>query len=227
MNAQQPPAMATWLIERLGNATTREAIVGDLIEQYRQGRPGLWYWRQVLGAIVREIARDAGSHKLLMLRAMALYFLVMSLSAKVVRLAYSSLGIWMWNWTIDYGFDSLRVWWFGRPEFPDPPRLLMACVSSALAGWLVARSHRPHAPAMVCGCAIGVWILAVTQEFSVKGTPGLLGFWVLGLPGPMLRMGMHAPANAVYLAGVPLGVVLGGLLALQPALHKVAEADSP
>jgi hypothetical protein len=52
MNEREPPAMATWLIERLGPRQHRESLTGDLIEQYRRGRSESWYWRQVVLAVV-------------------------------------------------------------------------------------------------------------------------------------------------------------------------------
>ena len=46
MTVKQPPAFATWLLKRA--ARGNEALVGDLLEEYRQGRSAVWYWRQVL-----------------------------------------------------------------------------------------------------------------------------------------------------------------------------------
>jgi hypothetical protein len=52
MSRRAPPAMATWLIERLGPVRHRESLTGDLIEQYRLGRSESWYWRQVAIAVL-------------------------------------------------------------------------------------------------------------------------------------------------------------------------------
>jgi len=52
MRDQLPPRVATWLAQRLVSGPKRESLLGDLIEQYRQGRSGIWYWRQVLAAIL-------------------------------------------------------------------------------------------------------------------------------------------------------------------------------
>ena len=52
MRDQQPPRVATWLAQRLVSGPRRESLLGDLIEQYRQGRSGIWDWRQVLAAIL-------------------------------------------------------------------------------------------------------------------------------------------------------------------------------
>lgn len=52
MSEREPPALATWIIERLGSSCYRESLLGDLIEEYRHGRSQSWYWRQVFAAVV-------------------------------------------------------------------------------------------------------------------------------------------------------------------------------
>jgi preprotein translocase subunit SecY len=50
MTEKQPPALATWLLKRASRGN--EALVGDLLEEYRRGRSVVWYWRQVLTTVV-------------------------------------------------------------------------------------------------------------------------------------------------------------------------------
>jgi hypothetical protein len=45
-------------MRRLGPPT--EALVGDLLEEYRQGRSRLWYWREVLVAVSVAQSRAVG-----------------------------------------------------------------------------------------------------------------------------------------------------------------------
>jgi len=47
-----PPALAVWFLRRLCPKRNREAITGDLLEKFREGRSGGWFWRQVLVAIL-------------------------------------------------------------------------------------------------------------------------------------------------------------------------------
>ena len=79
MTGQQPPWVATWLAQRLVSGPRRESLLGDLIEQYRQGRSGIWYWRQVLAAILVGTVHDLAAHKTLALRTLmigwTLYYL--------------------------------------------------------------------------------------------------------------------------------------------------------
>lgn len=50
MIREQPPALATWLLNWA--ARGNEALIGDLLEEYRRGRSAVWYWKQVLTAVV-------------------------------------------------------------------------------------------------------------------------------------------------------------------------------
>lgn len=50
MTEERPPALATWLLKRA--ASENEALVGDLLEEYRRRRSAVWYWRQVLTTVV-------------------------------------------------------------------------------------------------------------------------------------------------------------------------------
>jgi hypothetical protein len=51
MRSSRPPALATWLVEHLSRGGKNEALAGDLLEQFSQGRSVAWYWRQALIAI--------------------------------------------------------------------------------------------------------------------------------------------------------------------------------
>ncbi|HXA77466.1 MAG TPA: hypothetical protein VNV41_10055 [Candidatus Acidoferrales bacterium] len=52
MRSSKPPVQATWLVEHLIPGPRNEALAGDLLEQFSQGRSVTWYWRQVLVAIL-------------------------------------------------------------------------------------------------------------------------------------------------------------------------------
>jgi hypothetical protein len=55
--------MATWLLEHLGPGYRNESLVGDLFEEYEQGRTRAWYWRQAVVAIF--IGRSISLRRLL------------------------------------------------------------------------------------------------------------------------------------------------------------------
>ena len=57
MRKRSPPAVATWLLTHFASAYQRDSLVGDLIEQYHQGRSRFWYWKQVAAALVVASAK--------------------------------------------------------------------------------------------------------------------------------------------------------------------------
>lgn len=58
MKSQKPPALATWLVEHAIPGVRLEALAGDLLEQFSQGRTAFWYWRQALGVVLRGYAKE-------------------------------------------------------------------------------------------------------------------------------------------------------------------------
>jgi hypothetical protein len=82
MNAQAP-RVATWLAERFLTSPRRESLIGDLVEQYREGRSATWYWGQVFRAIVVSMTEELAAHKLLALRAVAVGMVTHTFSRSV------------------------------------------------------------------------------------------------------------------------------------------------
>jgi hypothetical protein len=69
MTATRPPALATWLLKYA--ARGNDALVGDLFEEHRRRGSDIWYWRQVLTAVVLNLSREA----LLVLGVVALFLI--------------------------------------------------------------------------------------------------------------------------------------------------------
>ena len=59
MSRRQPPALALWLLDRLGFAGGNAPLIGDLLEEFRNGRSALWFWRQALTIVANSFARRA------------------------------------------------------------------------------------------------------------------------------------------------------------------------
>ena len=71
-----PPAIATWLLEHLVRGHQREALAGDLFEEFTRRGSTLWYWRQVLKAIAVSVAHRARAEWFAVVFAMAWTLLV-------------------------------------------------------------------------------------------------------------------------------------------------------
>ena len=58
MTSSKPPALATWLLEHLVMGENRQALAGDLLEQFSQRSSSAWYWRQVLAAVATGLLKE-------------------------------------------------------------------------------------------------------------------------------------------------------------------------
>jgi len=52
--------LAAWLFEHLTQHEHREALAGDLLEEYIRRRSDMWYWRHVVAAILADLLNLAG-----------------------------------------------------------------------------------------------------------------------------------------------------------------------
>ena len=116
MKTSRPPILATKLLGRLVSGPHSDALVGDLIEQYRAGRSVFWYWRQVLLAIVVCFVKDRTLGGPAVLGSL-LVFLLIIIS---VGRHPSSLGAGLFIADITllsgYGAFSAWVWRQRHPE---------------------------------------------------------------------------------------------------------------
>jgi hypothetical protein len=58
MTRSQLPRAATWLLKSLTPRGKSEVLLGDLEEDFVQGRSAAWYWRQVLATILVSLAQE-------------------------------------------------------------------------------------------------------------------------------------------------------------------------
>lgn len=62
MTNSHPPRLAVALLDCF---VQDSALIGDLIEEFRQGRSGLWFWRQALCATLTDsVRRSPATHPL-------------------------------------------------------------------------------------------------------------------------------------------------------------------
>lgn len=66
MNPRTPPRLAQWLLDRLGPARQNAPLVGDLLEEFRDGRSPAWFWRQTLAVILSGFAGNARRYRRLL-----------------------------------------------------------------------------------------------------------------------------------------------------------------
>ena len=137
MRSSRPPGLATWWLEHLCFGSRNDFLVGDLIEEYGRGRSRVWYWKQVLAALLVNFYRELCSHPLLALRAAAT----------------------VWSVWYLYGFvfgSSLHQLLIPLPPATGFMWLVAGCIGWAGIGWIVARLHRKHKATMLLVFAISV-----------------------------------------------------------------------
>ena len=59
----EPPSSALWLLHRFLPTERREALLGDLLEKFHQGRSSCWLWREVLIAVALSFGTTLRMHR--------------------------------------------------------------------------------------------------------------------------------------------------------------------
>jgi hypothetical protein len=128
------PVFATWLVKQF--RPDDEAIIGDLIEEYRAGRSVAWYWRQVVIAITIGLAKELRTHPTFGLRALAIGWVVLLLFFGMLGdLTADALANFGWGWTREFGYRS-GVW---HPFHISAQ--FISYVGFAISAWVVGRWH--------------------------------------------------------------------------------------
>jgi hypothetical protein len=182
MTASNPPLLATWLLGLTNSTAWKDAVAGDLFEEYQQRRAPAWYWCQVWIVVAFAVVKDLRHHWVLAFRALAVAFLVASTSNDVMmryighllRMASRLLG----------QFPSLFI--AGALE----PFLICAP-----AGLVVALTHRK------CQAAMVLWYVAVV--FVVVIWP------VVNRVHGALEFALYCECTVSALVGAVLGGFLG------------------
>lgn len=179
MIPRQPPRPATWLLERLGGVSDFDPLIGDLAEQFAQGRSRFWYWWQTTGVLGLELLRILRTHAL-------------SFAAAVLAGDALTQG---WRLCSSYAYQPFYT---NLPHVTGHPWTVTALlwvagmqlnaitngVLTFATVWMVIRVHRAHQRAVLV-----VFVLALTAP---------------RLPGILLLLIGAAIHGRVTLALVPL-----------------------
>jgi hypothetical protein len=142
--SRPPPRPATWLLERLGGVSDFDPLIGDLAEQFAQGRSRFWYWWQALGVLGLELVRMLRMHGLSFLAAVLAGCAVtrgwMACSAHAFAPLYATLPhVTGHPWTA-----SALLWVAGMQL-----NALSNTVLTFATVWMVIRVHRAHQRAVL------------------------------------------------------------------------------
>ena len=191
MRPHRPPALARWLLERLGS--TDEALVGDLLEEYLRRRSRTWYWRQVLMVILAGQGRDLRAHGVVAAKGAILSVVVIALSTLLGNSLTTWVGRRIWTGAIETGRDV-----FGATLY-RLPLLASMCVGGGVGGWLLGRVD----PAYRRAALISFLALpCLSTAFYVAGT------FLIVFREPPLLLTAHFYLTRVYGASLFLGLML-------------------
>lgn len=172
MNSRAAPRVANWLLERVGGRARFEPLIGDLVEQFEEGRPRLWYWRQVVGTLAIDLAQTIRLHAFSFVGAVVI----------------GCISIWLW----DAGWPHLAKPLYANlaavSRHPWTAQAVLRVVGMEMIGvladlllfatvWAVLRIHRSHPRAV-----LSAFVAAVTAPYI----PGLARFLIHAASDPRL-----------------------------------------
>jgi hypothetical protein len=126
-------------LEWLAPGPHGDALAGDLIEQYRDGRSKVWYWRQALLGIVVCLAKDRTLGAIAVLASLAVLLLtIVSVSRHSASLGS---GLFSMDITLLSGYGAFSIWGWRqrRPQVRDA--LATGAQTGMMLGFVLISSH--------------------------------------------------------------------------------------
>jgi hypothetical protein len=146
MKPQQPPRVATWLLERF---CSDPALAGDLVEEYGRRRSAAWYWKQAIVAVSVYPVSQIIEHKWLAIRAIAIGYVIW----------------YVFNATLLQGV--VRPWLGMDTTMLRATYFVLAYALWLGNGWIIAKLHRPYSTAMVLAYVLWAIAASVPPVYSV------------------------------------------------------------
>ncbi|HEY7171757.1 MAG TPA: hypothetical protein VH417_12990 [Vicinamibacterales bacterium] len=192
--------MGRWM-DRFG---VNAAIAGDIVER-SSGRSRLWVCRQAVAAIALSTVSDLRSRPWHAAAVLLVGWTSLLLFFTMGDRIANAPGKIIWNWTVEHGYDGLRVWWFRAGQYVP-----VSYLGFALSGWIVSRFGRPT---WLLAYAVSVFAIIAGVEATIEyvNRPLVLPYkfivYVLTPSVPLMwRSG---------LALLPVAVLFGGFAGLQ------------
>jgi hypothetical protein len=194
--SRQPPRHATWLLERLGGISDFDPLIGDLAEQFAQGRSRFWYWWQTTGVLGLELVR--------ILRAHGLSFIAAVLAGCVLT------QLWMVGSA--YAFQPLYVnlphvsghAWTAAALLRVAGMQLNAFSNGVLTFatvWMVIRVHRAHQRAVLMVFVVALMaprLPGIVRLFIDAATHGRFTFALVPLIVPTALQTVYTFAEGLW-----------------------------
>lgn len=106
MSRIKPPRFPAWMLEHLNAGKRNDALNGDLVEEFRRGRSVVWYWRQVLAALLIGWVKNVRDHRNLMVFTALWSILAPGWTLIALRAAQHQAEAWH-IWQLNWPWSSL------------------------------------------------------------------------------------------------------------------------
>jgi hypothetical protein len=154
----------------------------------------LWYWSQVIGAIISCAFAEVSSHKFMAARAVVLGLILLHAIARLMfnlfgRLLVVSLHARMINEAVFYE-GLLPLWVFLSFS-------VFVFILGIWSGWMVARFHRrQQAMVLLYGVATLLWLLGFAMIEGIENSP---------LSGRGHSLSLYCVNSAILFVGIAVG----------------------
>ncbi len=198
MSPSHPPIVANWLLQHLLSGEENEALVGDMMEDFRNGRSNLWYWKQVLAAIVVSSRDEVRAHALIAVKALITGWAAQFMFQFVAWGLLIRFHLWL-------PLHQNLLLFFGYGVAASLSWLILWTPIWIGSGWFVGGHYRSHRASMVLMFSLSVF------AWKLLGLP-----WAIHLLSNAAHDPRYFPQLLVELMNLVLPsiyIVLGGLLA--------------
>jgi hypothetical protein len=214
MNRRDLPRLATLVLEQFTSPLYRESLVGDLAEEWSDGRSPLWLYRQVVLAVARHSLDIARQHALWAITAVCIGWGTLLLLSLVTATAPVS------GWIPQFGVGPQTImalvaprevgtWWVRHlilfRGFSWLAYLIAQCLAAAGSGWVVRRVFAHDG---------GVMLLLFLSSFLLLSLPEGYRLTTDAFTHTRFVPYLSAYAGTVLVCGV--GIIFGGLRASHP-----------
>jgi hypothetical protein len=132
-----PPRLAVWWLGHACPGSDNDALTGDLIEQFHEGKTRGWFWRQVLIAFVVGILGEMRLHWPHFCYAIAGSSAMVLSGLTAMPAILRGAGFWFHWWTLPWPFSQLVL------ELSPTALLALAALPVLAAGLAINRRFTP------------------------------------------------------------------------------------